>query len=281
MGVHHVSHILISAQALVERLASPLPPKILDASLPNSPIAPFVAEDGRTLPGALAFDIERVFSDPSAPFPHTLPALASLREACRQLGLSIDDEIVVFDNRGIFSAPRAYWLLTQAGFTNVRLLDGGLPGWLAQSLPVQQGYSAPTPLATPPALSANESVVSIDDVEANIATPRFTLVDARSAGRFSGEAPEPRPELASGHIPGACNLPFPEVLENGYFKSPEAIARLLHERGLSPEDHLTFSCGSGITACILWVAAELAGYKRLSLFDGSWTAWVMSGRHAG
>ncbi|WNL42491.1 sulfurtransferase [Halomonas sp. PAMB 3264] len=276
-----MSDILISALDLNERLKRVNPPRVLDASLPNSPIASFVPEDGCTLPGALEFDIERVFSDQSAPFPHTLPALDALQQACGQLGLSIDDEIVVFDNRGVFSAPRAYWLLTQAGFTNVRLLDGGLPGWLAQSLPVQQGYSEPTPLATPPVLKANPSVVSVDDVQANIAAPRFTLVDARSAGRFSGQAPEPRPEFPGGHVPGACNLPFGDVLENGYFKSAEEIARLLRDRGLSPADHVAFSCGSGITACILWVAAELAGFEHLSLFDGSWTAWVMSGRYQG
>ncbi|MFI0473358.1 sulfurtransferase [Halomonas sp. HMF6819] len=276
-----MSDILIGALELSQRLERPDPPTLLDASLPNSPVAPYVAEDGQTLPGALEFDIERVFSDQSAPFPHTLPALDALQEACSKLGLSIDDDIVVFDNRGVFSAPRAYWLLTQAGFTHVRLLDGGLPGWVAQSLPVQQGYSEPTPLSTPPVLKANPSVVSVDDVQANIATPRFTLVDARSAGRFSGQAPEPRPEFPSGHVPGACNLPFGDVLENGHLKSREEIARLLIDRGLSPEDHVAFSCGSGITACILWVAAELAGFERLSLFDGSWTAWVMSGRHQG
>lgn len=272
-------NILISAQALAGRLKESSPPKVLDASLPNSPIAPFVPEDDRTIPGALAFDIERVFSDQSAPFPHTLPALDALQEACRQLGLALDDEIVVFDNRGVFSAPRAYWLLTQAGFKNVQLLDGGLPEWLLLPLPVQHGHSAPVPLASAPRLQANASVVSLDEVQANIDTPRFTLVDARSAGRFSGQDPEPRPEFPCGHIPASCNLPFAEVLENGHFKSPDEIARLLRARGLSPSDHVTFSCGSGITACILWVAAELAGYQRLSLFDGSWSAWVMSGRH--
>lgn len=275
-----MSDILMSAQDLLDRLASDAPPKVLDASLPNSPIASHVPEDDRKIPGSLEFDIEQVFSDRTAAFPHTLPAVEALEAACQGLGLAPDDDIVIYDNRGIYSSPRAYWLLTQAGFRNVKLLDGGLPYWLSLSLPVQQGYSTPTPLSARPALQANESVVSVDEVYANIAQQRFKLVDARSAARFSGAGPEPRPEFPSGHIPSSFNLPFTEVLENGHFKGREEISRLMLSRELYPSDQLTFSCGSGITACIVWVAAELAGYEHLSLFDGSWTAWVMSGRHS-
>ncbi|WP_447530275.1 sulfurtransferase [Vreelandella sp. TE19] len=275
-----MSDILLAAQHLWDRLNGDAPPKVLDASLPNSPIAAYVAQDDRKIPGSIEFDIEQVFSDPNGAFPHTLPALESLQEACRRLGLAPEDDIVIYDNRGVYSSPRAYWLLTQAGFTNVSLLDGGLTEWLAQSLPVQQGYTTPKPLAAPPVLKANSSVMSVDDVRDNIAKPRFKLVDARSGERFSGAAAEPRPELPSGHIAGSHNLPFTEVLEKGHFKSPEEISRLMLGQALYPSDHLTFSCGSGITACILWVAAELAGYEHLSLFDGSWTAWVMSGRYA-
>ncbi|WP_018916834.1 sulfurtransferase [Vreelandella zhanjiangensis] len=274
-----MSDILISAHDLLDRLNSDAPPKVLDASLPNSPIAAHVPEDDRKIPGSLEFDIEQVFSDREAAFPHTLPAKEALEAACQGLGLAPDDEIVIYDNRGVYSAPRAYWLLTQAGFKNVKLLDGGLPHWLSQSLPVQQGYSASTPLPVPPVLQANKSVVSVDEVHDNIERQRFKVVDARSAARFSGQAPEPRPEFPSGHIPASFNLPFTEVLENGHFKSREEISRLMRSKELEPSDHLTFSCGSGITACIVWVAAELAGYEHLALFDGSWTAWVMSGRH--
>ncbi|PRY64926.1 thiosulfate/3-mercaptopyruvate sulfurtransferase [Vreelandella songnenensis] len=272
-------NILMNAHELLDRLNSDAPPKVLDASLPNSPIAAHVPDDGRKIPGSLEFDIEQVFSDWEAAFPHTLPAKEALEAACQGLGLSPEDEIVIYDNRGVYSSPRAYWLLTQAGFRKVRLLDGGLPHWLSLSLPVQQGYSAPTSLTVPPALQANKSVVSVDEVHDNIARQRFKVVDARSAARFSGQAPEPRPELPSGHIPGSVNLPFTELLENGHFKRREEIAALMRSKQLEPSDHLTFSCGSGITACIVWVAAELAGYEHLSLFDGSWTAWVMSGRH--
>ncbi|WP_447554548.1 sulfurtransferase [Vreelandella sp. EE22] len=276
-----MTDILISAQELMERLGRPSSPKVLDASLPNSPIASYVPEDDRKIPGALEFDIERVFSDPDAAFPHTLPAKKALEEACQSLGLNLDDEIVVYDNRGVYSSPRAYWLLSQAGFKHVKLLDGGLPHWLSLSLPVQQGYSKPMSLSARPELQANESVVSVDEVFDNIAHQRFKLVDARSAERFSGAGPEPRPELPSGHIPSSVNLPFTELLKNGHFKSQQEISRLMLGKELDLADHLTFSCGSGITACIVWVAAELAGYEHLSLFDGSWTAWVMSGRHEG
>lgn len=274
-----MSDILISAHDLLDRLASDAPPKVLDASLPNSPIAAHVPDDDRTIPGAIKFDIEQVFSDREAAFPHTLPTKEALEAACQGLGLAPDDEIVIYDNRGVYSSPRAYWLLTQAGFTNVKLLDGGLPHWLSLSLPVQHGYSVPAPLSSRPALQANQSVVSVDEVFDNITRQRFKLVDARSAERFSGAGPEPRPEFPSGHIPASFNLPFTEVLENGHFKSREEIAALMRSKELEPSDHLTFSCGSGITACIVWVAAELAGYEHLALFDGSWTAWVMSGRH--
>ncbi|MBZ5487611.1 sulfurtransferase [Halomonas aquamarina] len=274
-----MSDILMSAHELLDRLASDAPPKVLDASLPNSPIAAYVPEDDRKIPGSLEFDIEQVFSDREATFPHTLPAKEALEAACQGLGLSPEDEIVVYDNRGVYSSPRAYWLLAQTGFKKVNLLDGGLPHWLSLSLPVQQGYSAPTPLTASPALQANKSVVSVDEVHDNIERQRLKVVDARSAARFSGQTPEPRPELPSGHIPGSVNLPFTELLENGHFKRREEIAALMRSKQLEPSDHLAFSCGSGITACIVWVAAELAGYEHLSLFDGSWTAWVMSGRH--
>lgn len=274
-----MSDILISAHDLLDRLNSDAPPKVLDASLPNSPIASHVPEDDRKIPGSLEFDIEQVFSDRAAAFPHTLPAKEAFEEACQVLGLAPDDEIVIYDNRGAYSSPRAYWLLTQAGFKNVKLLDGGLPHWLSLSLPVQHGYSVPALLPSRPALQTNESVVSVREVYDNITRQRFKLVDARSAERFSGAGPEPRPEFPSGHIPASFNLPFTEVLDNGHFKSREEISKLMLSKELYPSDHLTFSCGSGITACIVWVAAELAGYEHLSLFDGSWTAWVMSGRH--
>ncbi|SJN14433.1 3-mercaptopyruvate sulfurtransferase [Halomonas citrativorans] len=274
-----MSDILISANDLLDRLASDVPPKVLDASLPNSPIAAHVPEDDRKIPGSIEFDIEQVFSDRKAVFPHTLPSKEALEAACQGLGLAPDDEIVIYDNRGVYSSPRGYWLLTQAGFKHVKLLDGGLPHWHSLSLPVQHGYSVAAPLSSRPALQANESVVSVGEVYDNIPQQRFKLVDARSAERFSGAGPEPRPEFPSGHIPFSFNLPFTELLENGHFKSREEISELMRSKELYPSDHLTFSCGSGITACIVWVAAELAGYEHLALFDGSWTAWVMSGRH--
>ncbi|WP_055590006.1 sulfurtransferase [Peterkaempfera griseoplana] len=226
------------------------------------------------IPGALAFDIDGPLSDHTGPLPHTMPTADRFTEEMRRLGVDDADTVVVYDVAGVYSSPRAWWMLRAMGFDRVAVLDGGLPAWVAAGLPLQGG---------PPGASARDGsftarprpglLVGSDEVVAALDDPAAVVLDARSRERFSGTAPEPRPGLRGGHMPGAVNLPFTELQrDGGLMRSPSelraAFAALAGDR-----ERLVFSCGSGVTACVLALGAELAGRGGLSVYDGSWSEW--------
>lgn len=223
------------------------------------------------IPGSQAFDIA-AFSQAEHPMPHTLLDPSRFEAQARQLGLHHDMPLCVYDKIGVYSSPRAWFNLTLMGCREVQLLDGGLPVWKAQGYPIQtelhtlptgdfQGRYRPELLADQQAVLA-----ALDD-------PQTKIIDLRSASRFAGLAPEPRPGLRSGHIPGSLNLPYTTLLEGDRFQPLAFLQACFRDLGCCLDDTLIFSCGSGITACIGYFAASLCGYTQLKLYDGSWAEW--------
>ncbi|MEV8531037.1 sulfurtransferase [Streptomyces sp. NPDC051211] len=227
------------------------------------------------IPGTRPFDLDGDLSDHTAPLPHTMPGPAAFTESMRALGLDDTAGAVVYDGAGVYSSARAWWMLRAMGFDRVAVLDGGLPAWAAAGLPLVAGpaaYDGPrgTFTARPrPGLLADST-----EVLGALADPAAAVFDARTPERFAGTAPEPRPGLRAGHMPGAVNLPFAEVRTPDGLMRPPAELRAAFEALTSSPDRLYFSCGSGVTACILALAADLAGYPDLAVYDGSWSDWA-------
>ncbi|WP_459779056.1 sulfurtransferase [Photobacterium sp. R1] len=229
------------------------------------------------IPGAVIFDIHGQFSDPASPLPHTVPDDDAFQRAVNQLGLRPDSVIVIYDAKGIYSAPRAWWLLKLMGHQQVYVLNGGLPGWLAEGKPVTDVPA--TSVAGrdwQPKWQAKRQpawIAGWPDIVQVAGLPGHHVIDVRAAERFSGQQPEPRPELRSGHIPHAVNLPFAGFLEGGRYLALHRLRARFEEQQIHPNDRLYFSCGSGVTACIGFLAAYQCGYKNLAVYDGSWAEW--------
>jgi thiosulfate/3-mercaptopyruvate sulfurtransferase len=223
------------------------------------------------IPGAVFFDIEAV-SDHSTDLPHMLPGATQFSEAAGALGIGDRDTIVVYDSAGLYSAARVWWTFRVFGARNVLILDGGLPKWQAENRPIEAGRVSRKPREFHAELDTG-AVAMHGDVQIALNDKSAQIVDARSAERFRGEAPEPRPGLRSGHMPGALNVPFGGVIENGRLASPERIAAAFAAGGVDLGKPVITSCGSGVTAAILSLALETIGKKPKALYDGSWSEW--------
>ena len=264
---------LISTEALATRLGEP-GHKVLDGSwhLPAAGRNARAEFEAGRIPGAVFFDIDQV-SDASTGLPHMLPSPEAFAGAVGALGISADDAVVVYDAAGLFSAPRVWWMLRAMGHADVRVLDGGLPKWRAEGRPLEAGPAAPVPAAYA-ARPGPGLVRSLDDVRRALDDPGQQVVDARPAPRFRGEAPEPRPGLRLGHMPGAVNAPFPSVLAPDGTMLPEsALRRVFDEAGVDLQRPITASCGSGVTAGVVLLALARLGRTDAALYDGSWAEW--------
>jgi len=223
------------------------------------------------LPGAVFFDLE-ASSDPDSALPHMLPSPAAFAARMGALGIAADDRIVVYDTLGIRSSARAWWMFRTMGARAVRVLDGGLPKWRAEGRPVESGPISPQAPATFTPAPQPGLVADIDAVRAALRTGEQVL-DARPADRFAGHAPEPRAGLRSGHMPGALNLPFAELLEpDGTMRSGKALEAAFRAAGVDLDRPVVTSCGSGVTAAILSLGLTVLG-KPSRLYDGSWAEW--------
>lgn len=239
---------------------------------------PIIYDHPMWIPGSHQIDLEGVLCDTRSAQTHAFPTAKQVTEEAQRLGITSESLVVLYDNQGIYSAPRAWWIFSAMGLKHVFVLDGGLPQWLAEKRDV---VSAITETAAKPgnfvAHLDHSRVRNSAYVLQHLDDSRVTVVDARSRPRFLAQVPEPRPGVRSGHIPNSHNLPFTEVLEGHCFKPASELKTIF--RTLAPplqssnEPQLVFSCGSGITACIILLAAELAGYHQLSLYDGSWADW--------
>lgn len=222
------------------------------------------------IPGAVHFDIDAV-SDQKSSLPHMLPDPIAFSSAMRTLGLGDGMRVVVYDSYGLFSAPRVWWTLRTFGVTDVYVLEGGLPAWKEAGLPLEEGPVRKQPRHFTARLD-HGAVANLDDVKKALASGA-QVVDARAGDRFRGEAPEPRPGLKSGHMPGAKNLPWTDIIENGRLKSAAALASAFEGAGVDLSKPVLTTCGSGVSAAILSLALETAANRPAPVYDGSWAEW--------
>lgn len=248
---------------------------VLDATLPPVGILPAVDTYARYLaahiPGAVFFDIEAL-SDRNTPLPHMLPPPKVFAESMASLGIGSDMTIVVYEQEGVFSAPRAWWMLRTMGARAVCVLDGGLKAWTDAGYEVESGPVIRDRAAFDATLNA-DAVRDFDQVQ-TLLRHGGQVLDARSAGRFAGTAPEPRPGISSGHMPGAVNVPYTEILSNGRLKTADQLREVFVSRGVNLEQPITTSCGSGVTAAVLALGLQRCGAQTVSLYDGSWAEYA-------
>jgi thiosulfate/3-mercaptopyruvate sulfurtransferase len=270
---------LVSTAWLADRLDRPHL-RIVDGSwyLPTS------GRDARAeylaghLPGAVFFDLDSI-SDRGSSLPHMLPSPPQFAEQVEALGIGDRDDLLVYDGSGTnLSAGRVWWMFRMFGHQRVAVLDGGLPRWRAEGRPLEQGeVSPPAAVFTARSIPAG-AVRDLASVGDALVSREAQIVDMRSAGRFAGTEPEPRPGLRGGHIPGSHNLPFTELVgADGTVLPPEALRQRIAAAGVDLARPIIATCGSGVSACTLLHALHLLGHAQASLYDGAWAEW--GGRH--
>jgi thiosulfate/3-mercaptopyruvate sulfurtransferase len=223
------------------------------------------------IPGAVFFDIDRI-ADTASGLPHMLPRPEAFSSAMRKMGIGDGQQIVVYDTHGLFSAARVWWTFRTMGVSDVRILDGGLPAWVAAGHPLESGPVHRRERHFTARLD-NAAVRDIGAVRSALADGSAQVVDARPKARFTGAAPEPRPGLKSGHMPGSFNVPFDTIVENGRLKSPEDLRKVLEEAGVDPGKPVITTCGSGVSAALLSLALSTVTPKPAAVYDGSWAEW--------
>ncbi len=223
------------------------------------------------IPGAVFFDIDAI-ADHSTDLPHMLPGATQFTKEAGALGIGKGDTLVVYDGTGLGGAPRVWWTLRIFGANNVFILDGGLPKWKHEGRPIEAGETKHTPRKFDAALDTS-SVAIVSDVQLALMDQSTQVVDARPAERFRGEAPEPRPGVRSGHMPGAFNVPVTGLIEGGRLIAADRIAEKFKAGGVDLDRPTITSCGSGVTAATLWLALDAIGKPPKMLYDGSWTEW--------
>ncbi|MBS0540705.1 MAG: 3-mercaptopyruvate sulfurtransferase [Proteobacteria bacterium] len=265
---------LVSTDWLASHLSAP-DVRIVDASfyLPaqkRNPKAEFAAQH---IPGAVYFDIDEI-ADSDNPLPHMLPSPEKFSARVRKLGLGDGNKIVVYDTTPMTGAARVWWMFRAMGHKDVAILDGGLPKWMAEGHPVTDEVTVAREKHFTARLD-NTLVRSVDDVKGLLDSKREQVVDARAANRFRGEVPEPRAGLRIGHMPGAFNLPYNDLIDakTGTMKPAAELKAAIAKSGVDPAKKVTASCGSGVTACVVALGLYLTGAPDAAIYDGSWTEW--------
>ena len=223
------------------------------------------------IPGSVFFNID-VIADTATGLPHMLPDPATFAKAASELGFDDGARFVAYDSLGLFAAARVCWTLRAFGAREVAMLKGGLPLWKHEGRPIEGGPAKPKTGHFTPRLDPSV-VASLDAVKTALSSGTAQIVDARPADRFEGRAPEPRPGLRSGHMPGSLNVPFLDIVAGGHLLSGEALKSALKAHGVDLAKPVITTCGSGVTAAILALAVEEAGGKVVGLYDGSWAEW--------
>jgi thiosulfate/3-mercaptopyruvate sulfurtransferase len=240
---------------------------------------PNEAKDGLTefrkahIPGARFFDIDAI-ADADTDLPHMVPAPGRFARLVGALGVGNDSTIVFYDQKGLASAARGWWMMGLYGHDDAAVLDGGLPKWIAEGRKTEAGDLAPAAAKTFLPAYRPARLRGVGDLLANLRSNAELVLDARAAARFHGEAPELRPGVRSGHIPGSRNLPYTELLAaDQTLLPPDALRKKLAAAGVDGSKPVVTSCGSGVTATILTLAMTLAGLPEGAVYDGSWTEW--------
>lgn len=295
-GVHAVPRTepVVSAEWLHANLRDP-DVKVLDASwyMPAEQRNPLQEYQVAHIPGALFFDVDGI-SDRASNLPHMLPSEKAFSAAVSSLGIYNKDGIVVYDGKGLFSAARVWWMFRAYGHDKVWVLDGGLPQWRASGYDVESSASSDAILKASAASEAIEKVYqgqsvgpttfeaklqphllwNLDQVKENIDAQTHQLIDARAKPRFDGAVPEPRKGIRSGHVPGSKCVPFPQVLDSTQKLLPaDELRKRFEQEGISLDQPLVTSCGTGVTACVLALGLHRLGKTDVAVYDGSWTEW--------
>ncbi len=223
------------------------------------------------IPGAVFFDQDAI-ADHRNDLPHTIPLPDYFAAEVGKLGISDTDTIVIHDGPGMFTAPRVWWLFRTMGARNVFVMEGGIDGWKAERRPLETDLPEPRPARFHARFDPSQ-VTGFEEMMAIVRTGSAQIADARSAGRFSGDEPEPRAGLRGGHMPGAHSLPFLALTENGRLKGLNALRAEFTNAGIDLTRPVVTSCGSGITAAVITLALQSIGHRDNTLYDGSWSEW--------
>ena len=267
---------IVSVKWLFENLENPNL-VILDAS-PRENKSDLTPEfTSIQIKGARYFDMEMLFFDQESNLPNMIPNEAYFTKECQQLGINKESLIVVYDNLGVYTSPRVWWMFRAMGHSKIAILDGGLSAWKKESYPTEPAGKEETFSGNFIAKYQPNLVIDHSAVLENIKSKKMLIIDARSEGRFKGLTPEPREKMSSGHIPNSLNLPFEKVLDNGKMKSKSALRKIFENLNIENQP-LAFTCGSGITACIILLASELISDNKKVLYDGSWAEWGQMGK---
>jgi thiosulfate/3-mercaptopyruvate sulfurtransferase len=267
-----VNSLFVSTEWLAEHL-NDAELSIVDASW----YLPTMNRDGKAeykaghIPGAVHFDIDAI-ADKTTNLPHMLPKPDSFATSVSAMGISDSDHIVIYDGAGLFAAARVWWTFRIMGAKRVSILEGGSPKWRSEGL-AWTDASTIKPAKPFTANFAERNVADLADIQSALTTHAVQIVDARPSDRFRGEAPEPRPGLASGHMPGSFNVQFPDIVANGKLKSEDEIRSAFEKAGVDLSQPIITSCGSGVSAAILALALECINHPAKALYDGSWAEW--------
>ncbi|ACP25267.1 thiosulfate sulfurtransferase [Sinorhizobium fredii NGR234] len=247
--------------------------RIVDAAwyLPAQQRDPKAEYRAAHIPGAVFFDQDAI-ADQASGLPHTLPSPEGFARAVGAMGISENDTIIVYDGPGIFTAPRVWWMFRIMGAKNVFVLDGGMDGWKADGRPTTAEVPSPAPQTFHASFNAR-AVTSFERMKDIVENRLAQVADARGAGRFSGEEPEPRAGMRSGHMPGARSLPSGVFSEGGKLKDLDALRQTFANAGVDLTKPVVTTCGSGVTAAIITLALQSLGHTDNTLYDGSWSEW--------
>jgi thiosulfate/3-mercaptopyruvate sulfurtransferase len=266
---------LVSTEWLAGALGAP-DLMVFDATkyLPNEPFDGLTKYREAHILGARFFDID-VVADPDTTLPHMAPTAGRFARLMGEMGISNTTRVIFYDQKGLQSSARGWWLMKLFGHEKAAVLDGGLPKWLAEGRATESGDAkAAAPTSYTPDFRA-ALVKGIGDVKRIIASGSALILDARAKGRFDGTAPEPRPGLPSGHMPGAKSVPFNELLNADFTMKDAATLRArFAAAGADGTTPIVTSCGTGVTACILALGLKQAGLGDAAIYDGSWTEWA-------